>query len=145
MDVMAMYRNKFATYGKIIKVAGEQKAWDSLFAGYPERQKQHMGPLIDNATLAEGFTLAIPLYSQIGMDMQVIDISNNGTDGVLEIQRKCPVIAMAGEYGFKKPCHVICEMDVAATKEAFPGMRGNIIARIADGDCVCMFKYEREK
>jgi hypothetical protein len=36
-------------------------------------------------------------------------------------------------------------MDVAATQAAFPGMKGAILSRMADGDCVCMFKYERDK
>jgi len=52
---------------------------------------------------------------------------------------------MAREFGFSKPCKVICEMDVQATKDAFKGMTGGIIAAIADGDCVCLFKYERAK
>jgi hypothetical protein len=38
-------------------------------------------------------------------------------------------------------------MDVEATKTAFSdsGMKGGILARQADGDCVCIFKYERPK
>ena len=145
MDPIAMFKKKFETYKSIMEKEGEQKAWDTLFAGYPERQKQNMGPFIDNSTLAEGFTKAIPAYKMLGMEMDVIDISNNNMDAVLEIQRVCPVMSMAKEYGFAKPCNVICEMDVQATKQAFDGMKGGIIAAIADGDCVCVFKYEREK
>jgi len=52
---------------------------------------------------------------------------------------------MSKEYGFEKPCHIICEMDVAATNEAFDDITGNILSRMADGDCVCIFKYERKK
>jgi len=79
--------------------------------------------------------------------MQVVDISNNGKDAVLEIQRTCPCLVhnLHSEFGFAKPCHVICEMDVAATEAAFPGIKGSILARQANGDCVCMFKYERDK
>lgn len=145
MDSMTLFRKKFETYRKIMDEEGEQKAWDTLFAGYPERQKQNMGQFIDNDTLANGFTKAIPFYKQIGMDMAVIDISNKGMDAVIEVQRVCPVMEVAKEYGFDKPCKVICEMDVAATKKGFGNMSGGIIASIADGDCVCLFKYEREK
>ncbi|MFC1591276.1 transcriptional regulator [Thermodesulfobacteriota bacterium] len=145
MNPIDMFKQKFETYRKITDEAGDQKAWDTLFEGYPERQRQNMGQFIENATLSEGFTKAIPFYKQIGMDMEVFDISNNNMDGVLEIQRVCPVLELAKEYGFDKPCHVICEMDVEATKQAFPGMRGGIIAAMADGDCVCIFKYERDK
>jgi hypothetical protein len=104
-----------------------------------------MGQFIDNDTLANGFTKAIPFYKQIGMDMAVVDISNDGMDAVLEVQRVCPVMEVAKEYGFDKPCKVICEMDVEATKKGFGNMSGGIIASKADGDCVCLFKYEREK
>jgi predicted ArsR family transcriptional regulator len=140
-----MFKKKFETYKSIMEAEGEQKAWDTLMEGYPERQKNNMGPFIDNNTLAEGFTKAIPAYKMLGMDMAVIDISNNGMDAVLEVQRVCPVLAMAKEFGFSKPCNVICEMDVQATKKAFEGMQGGIIAAIAEGDCVCIFKYERKK
>ena len=145
MDVKEMFRKKFETYRKIMDAEGEQKAWDTLFEGYPERQKQNMGRFIDNNSLADGFTRAIPFYKQIGMDMAVIDISNDGMDAVLEVQRVCPVMEVAKEYGFDKPCKVICEMDVEATKKGFGNMSGGIIASKAAGDCVCLFKYEREK
>ena len=145
MNPMEMFKKKFETYKAIMEKDGEKKAWDTLMEGYPERQKQNMGQFIDNATLAEGFTKAIPGYKMLGMDMAVVDISNNNMDAVIEVQRTCPVMDMARDYGFSKPCKVICEMDVQATKDAFEGMKGGIIASIADGDCVCIFKYEREK
>jgi len=145
MDSMALFRKKFETYKKIMDEEGEQKAWDTLFEGYPERQKQNMGRFIDNNSLAEGFSQAIPLYKQIGMDMEVIDISNDGMDAVIEVQKVCPVMELAKEFGFDKPCRVICEMDVEATKKGFGNMKGGIIASKAAGDCVCLFKYEREK
>jgi len=145
MDSMEKFRKKFEAYRKIMDEEGEQKAWDTLFEGYPERQKQNMGRFIDNNSLADGFTQAIPVYKQIGMDMAVIDISNDGMDAVIEVQRVCPVMEVAKEYGFDKPCKVICEMDVEATKKGFGNMSGGIIASKADGDCVCLFKYEREK
>ena len=52
---------------------------------------------------------------------------------------------LASEYGFEKPCPLICELDVRATREAFPGMKGKILCAQADGDNVCIFKYERKK
>jgi len=145
MNPMEMFKKKFETYKNIMDKDGEQKAWDTLMEGYAERQKKNMGPFIDNSTLAEGFTKAIPAYKMLGMDMAVVDISNNNMDAVIEVQRVCPVQEMAREFGFSKPCKVICEMDVQATKDAFKGMTGGIIASIAGGDCVCLFKYERPK
>ncbi len=147
MDSIQLFRKKFETYKKIMEESGEDKAWETLFEGYPERQRQNMGRFVENTPLAPGFTQAIPFYKQMGMIMEVIDISNNDMDGVIEVQKVCPVMEICKEYGFEKPCKVICEMDVAATKEGFKdqGMKGGIISRIVDGDCVCLFKYERPK
>jgi predicted ArsR family transcriptional regulator len=145
IDVQAHMKQRFATFKKIMDESGEQKAWDTCFEGYPERQKKMMGQFIDNNTLAGGFSAAVPFFKQIGMDMEVVDISTDDQDAVLEIQKLCPVLDVAREHGFEKPCRIICEMDVAATKEAFENMKGDVLARIADGHCICIFKYERPK
>ena len=139
-----MLKKKFEMFNQLKKEAGEAKAWEKMFEGYPERQKKNMGQFIDNASLAEGFSKAIPAYKQIGMDMAVVDISNKGMDAVIEIQRTCPVLSVCKEYGFEKPCALICELDVRATREAFPGMKGTILCAQAEGDAVCIFKYERK-
>jgi predicted ArsR family transcriptional regulator len=80
----------------------------------------------------------------MGMEMDVVDISTPSTDAVLEVQRTCPVLDVCAEYGFARPCHVICEMDVEATRRAFPEIKGEILCTQADGACVCLFKYERK-
>lgn len=143
-DLQGLLRKKFETYKKITEESGEQQAWNTLFQEYPERQRKIMGPFIENNTLAEGFTRAIPIYKQYGMEMEVVDISNNNIDAVLEVQKVCPSMKLAKDCGIDKPCRIVCEMDVEATKVAF-GMKGDILARQADGDCVCIFKYERPK
>ena len=148
MNPLDMFREKFVVYRKALDEAGEKKAWDTLFDGYPDRQRKNMGKFLEkHPTLAEAFNDAVAPYKQIGMDMEVVDISNNTIDGVLEIQRACPCLKFGihTEFKFDKPCRVICEMDVAATQAAFPGLKGTILSRMADGDCVCMFKYERKK
>ncbi|MEW6142432.1 MAG: transcriptional regulator [Chloroflexota bacterium] len=147
MDIKEIFRKKFETYRKVTDQSGEQKAWETLFQGYPERQKANMGRMIDNCSLAEGFAKGIPLYKQMGMDMQVIDLSSDKVDAVLEIQRTCPALAggLHKEFGFEKPCKIICDMDIAATQAAFPGMKGERLAAMGEGDVVCLFKYERPK
>ena len=145
MDTLELFRKKFKTYRKVLDESGEEKAWDTLFDGYPERQRKNMGMLINGTSLYEGFSKGIPLYKKMGMDMEVIDISTDTIDGAIEIQRTCPAMALCKEYGFEKPCHIICEMDVAATTTGFEDMKGGILGRMADGDCVCIFKYERPK
>ena len=140
-----MLKKKFEQFKQLKEEVGEEKAWEKSFEGYPERQKKNMGQFIENNSLAEGFSKAVPYYKQIGMDMEVVDISNNDMDAVLEIQKTCPVLSVCKEYGFDKPCGLICALDVRATKEAFPGMKGAILSAQADGDSVCLFKYERKK
>lgn len=138
-----IFRRKFETFRNLTEQLGEEKAWAEMLEGYPERQKKQMGSFIDNATLMDGFTRAIPVFKQLNMEMEVIDISNGAIDAALEVQKCCPVLQLCKEYGFDTPCHVICEMDIEATKKAFPGMKAEILSRQADGACVCLFKYER--
>ena len=139
----AFFCQKFEEFKQLSAQGGEEFAWETMLEGYPERQRRQMGHYIDNASLADGFRKAIPAFRYIGMEMDVVDISTSTIDGALEIQRTCPALKLYRDYGFARPCHVICEMDVEATRRAFPGMRGEILCTQADGACVCIFKYER--
>ncbi len=142
-DVIENAGKKFARFRKLSKQQGPELAWETMLKGFPELQKQRMGPLLARPTLAEGFRLAIPAFREIGMEMEVVDISNRGVDAALEIQKFCPYLDVCREYGFETPCHVICEMDIEASRRAFPEMNGEILSRQALGSPVCIFKYER--
>jgi predicted ArsR family transcriptional regulator len=144
-DAIALFRRKFEAFHRLSTELGKDLAWEKMLEGYPERQKKQMGAFInDSSSLASGFSQAIPVFQKMGMSMQIVDISTTRVDAVLEIQRKCPVLEVCKEYGLTKPCHVICEMDVEATRRAFSPMRGDILCTQADGASVCVFKYERE-
>ncbi len=143
MNPMDMFRKKFEDYRRITDTEGEQQAHAFLMQGYAERQKKSLGPYIENNSLYEGFKKAIPIYAQLGMVMDAVDTSNKDMDSVIEVHRVCPFMDMAKQYGFERPCTVICDLDVEATIEAFEGFSGKTIACQADGDCVCIFKYER--
>ncbi|NTW51661.1 MAG: transcriptional regulator [Chlorobiaceae bacterium] len=134
---------KFSKFRELTAQEGEEKAWETMLEGFPELQKQRMGPLLALPTLIEGFRLAIPTFNAIGMEMEAIDISNNGIDAALEIQKVCPYLEVSRDYGFDTPCHVICELDMEASHRAFPEMKGEILCRQALGSPVCIFKYER--
>jgi hypothetical protein len=136
-------RKKFSRYRELRSQYGEEKAWETMLEGFPEIQKQRMGPLLALPTLIEGFMQSIPIFNTIGMDMQAVDISNRGIDAALEIQKVCPYLEVCKEYGYETPCHVICELDMEASHRAFPEMKGEILARQALGSPVCIFKYER--
>jgi hypothetical protein len=111
--------------------------------GYAERQKKNMGPFFEGCTLYEGFKKAAPVYGSFGMQMQPVDVSNNGRDAALELQLKCPFMDMARESGLARPCPVICELDMQAMVEAFDGLSATILTTMMDGACACVFMYER--
>jgi len=136
-------QKKFSRFKELSEQQGEAAAWEAMLEGFPEIQKQLMGPLLDRPTLAAAFREAIPQFKTVGMEMDVVDISNRGIDAVLEIQRICPWLEVCKEFGFDTPCHVICELDIEATRRAFPEMKGEILCRQAFGSPVCIFKYER--
>jgi len=142
-ELIESARKKFSRFKKLSEQHGEAVAWETMLEGFPEIQKQRMGPLLERPTLAEAFREAIPQFRSIGMEMEVVDISNRDIDAVLEIQRVCPWLEIYKEYEFETPCHVICELDMEATHRAFPEMRGEILCRQALGAPVCIFKYER--
>ncbi len=136
---------KFADYRRLIEERGPEMALEDTIEESVPHQKELMTPFIGSSSLAVGFRRAIPFFEKIGMEMDVVDISGNDRDGVLEIQKYCPYLEICKEYGFETPCQVVCEIDVAAIRRAFAGMKADILARQAFGDCVCVFKYEREK
>ena len=138
-----LFRNRFVRYKKLAKEMGDEAAFEKMMEKYPEQQKALMGAFIDNATLAEGFKKPIPLLRMMGFITEIIDISQNGTDAALEIQRVCPALSLAQEYGFQTPCYLLCEMEQEAARRAFPGLKASILSKQAEGDCVCVFKYER--
>jgi|GEM_PF-708712 hypothetical protein len=142
-ELIETARKKFAQFRALCAEHGEDAAWESMLEGFPELQRQRMGPSLALPTLAEGFRAAIPFFAAVGMEMDVVDISNRGVDAVLEIQRFCPYLDVCREYGFETPCHVICEMDMEASHRAFPEMKGEILCRQAFGSPVCIFKYQR--
>ena len=137
-------RQRFEHFAKLRSEYGTAKALEMMMDGQAERQKQLMSPLIGGVSLAEGFRRSIPIFEQLGMKMEVIDISNQGKDAVLEIQRVCPYMALAKEFGLPTPCQITCDMEVEAIKQAFPDMSGRILSKLASEDCVCVFKYERD-
>jgi hypothetical protein len=142
-ELIEAARRKFSRFRELVADFGEEMAWETMLVGFPELQKQRMGPLLALPTLIEGFRLAIPVFNAIGMEMEAVDISNGDIDAALEIQKVCPYMEVYREYGFDIPCHVICELDMEASHRAFPEMKGEILCRQAFGSPVCIFKYER--
>ena len=140
----ARLRARFEQFAQLRAQYGTASAIEMLREGLPERQKTLMGPFITGISLAEGFRRSIPIFEQLGMDMEVVDLSNQGKDAVLEIQRVCPYRELAGEFGLPTPCQITCDLEVEAIQQAFPEIEGRILSKLVSGDCACLFKYERE-
>ncbi|MGF1521894.1 MAG: L-2-amino-thiazoline-4-carboxylic acid hydrolase [Leptolyngbyaceae cyanobacterium] len=138
-----MFRNRFVKYTKLAAEIGEEAAFEKLMEKYPEQQKLLMGAFIDGTTLAKGFQKTIPLLRPAGFITEIVDVSQEGQDAALEIQRVCPALSLAQEFGFETPCRVLCEMEQEAARRAYPDMKASVMSKIAEGDCVCVFKYER--
>jgi uncharacterized protein YbjT (DUF2867 family)/predicted ArsR family transcriptional regulator len=139
----AQLRARFEQFAQLRDQYSKARALEMLREKLPERQKTLMGPFIADVSLSEGFRHAIPMFEQLGMDMEVVDLSNQGRDAVLEIQRICPYRELAAEFGLSSPCEVTCDLDVEAIQQAFPQIKGRILSKLAAGDCACLFKYER--
>lgn len=137
-------RRRFEQFAELREEYGTEKALEIIRSNQGDIQKKLMEPYISGVSLAEGFRQSIPLFEEFGMKMEVVDISNEGKDAVLEIQRVCPYSSLADEFGLETPCQITCDLEVEAIKEAFPQMKGSILSKLALGDCVCLFKYERD-
>ena len=137
-------RRRFERFAELRAEYGTQKALEMMRSNLSDVQKKLMEPYISGVSLAEGFRRSIPLFEEFGMKMEVVDISNQGKDAVLEIQRVCPYSSLAAEFGLETPCQITCDLEVEAIQQAFPEMKGSILSKLALGECVCLFKYERD-
>ncbi len=127
-----LLRQRFEHFAKLRAEYGSAKARQMMMDGQAEHQKELMSPFITGVSLAEGFRRSIPIFEQLGMKMEVVDISNQGKDAVLEIQRVCPYMALASEFGLPKPCQITCDLEVEAINQAFPEMLGRILSKLAE-------------
>lgn len=143
--VTQMLRTRFVRYKELADKVGATQALEEMLPREAEREKRQMGPLIANSRLAPALERAIPVFQQMGMVMSVVDISNGDKDAVLEIHKVCPYAALAKEFGVDRPCDMTCALDIRAVTTAFPDMHGRLLSSMADGDCVCVFKYERKQ
>ncbi len=140
----ARLRARFEQFAQLRAKYGTARAIEMLREGLPERTQTLMSPFITGVSLAEGFRRSIPIFEQLGMYMEVVDLSNQGKDAVLEIQRVCPYRELTAEFGLLSPCQITCDLEVEAIQQAFPDLKGRILSKLASGDCACLFKYERE-
>jgi hypothetical protein len=106
-----------------------------------------MGPLIDGVPLITGFAKAVPMFAAIGVREEVVDVSSETTDAVLEIATTCMCRNAYADAGLDpddaRP--VLCELDFEASRRAFPEMSVRAECQQADGAQVCVFRYSRRR
>ena len=142
---VAFFRKRFRTFKQLSSELGEKEALQKMFAGYTETLKKRMAPYIDNVSLYEGLRNSVSEFAESGWEMDVVDISNMGMDAALEIQKVCPATDISREFGYEKPCFLVCDPDGPAIAEAFPDLKADTLCRQANGDSVCIFKFERKR
>jgi hypothetical protein len=97
-------------------------------------------------SLAELLGRAIPVFADMGIEMEIMDISTEDVDGALEIMRTCPCLEASNECGLTPPSSVLCHLEVETNRRALPGTDVRPLARrVDDGSCICIFKYERPR
>lgn len=145
IPVAPLFGERLARAASVFERLAEEEARAQILAQETERERQQMGPLITRFSLARALQEAVPIFQSLGMKMSVVDASNGDRDAVLEVQRVCPYAAKARELNIARPCALTCEIDIAAVERAFPGIAGRKLAAQADGDALCIFKYERAR
>jgi hypothetical protein len=140
-------RERLERYLRLSAERGPDAAREQLLEGYPEIQRAKMGPLIDGVPLIDGFAKAVPLFAAIGVREEVVDISDETTDAVLEIALTCMCRNAYADAGLDpadaRP--VLCELDFEASRRAFPEMSVRAERRQADGAELCVFRYSRQR
>lgn len=107
------------------------------------RQAARIGPLIDHHRLAEGLATAVPGLAAIGIAAEFVDDSRPGEDAALEVMLTCSCLAAAERLGLTPPEPIVCELDLAATERAIPGLSTRVLARQTDQKKVCVFRFSR--
>jgi hypothetical protein len=122
---------------------GPDRAREIALAGLPERQSARLGPLLQNPKLAHGLAQAAPALAEIGILTEFIDVSTADEDAAVEVMLTCTCLAAAAELGQQAAEPVICDLDVEATRRAFPDLRISTLARQTDERRICAFRLSR--
>ena len=83
-------------------------------------------------------------YSGSGISIDMISSSSRRCQPQ-DSQKVCPAADISREFGYEKPCFLVCDPDGPAIAEAFPDLKADTLCRQANGDCVCIFQFERKR
>ena len=138
----ARFRQKVDEHAQLVSQLGEAIERRSEVPGVLPRTR-HMA---DEPGLAERLRKAIPVFADLGIEMEVVDISNDEVDAALEIMRTCPCLEASKACGLATPSSALCHLEVETNRRALPGTDVRPLSRrVDDGSCICIFKYERPR
>lgn len=138
-------REQLRRYLELRAEHGADRAREMMLEGFPERQTARLGPLMGDATLAGGLRRALPWLEMAGLVHEVVDDSGHGEDTALEITLTCTCLTAADELGIDaaKAEPLLCDLEVEATRRAFPDLRVESLCHQTNGGRVCVFRYSR--
>jgi hypothetical protein len=122
---------------------GLDRAREIALDGLPQRQLARMGPMLANPNLAQGLAQAAPALAELGILTEFIDVSTPDEDAAVEVMLSCTCLAAAAELGQQTAEPVICDLDLEATRRAFPDLRISTLARQTDKKRICAFRFSR--
>jgi hypothetical protein len=134
---------RLARYRRLRDDHGEEHAREELLAGYPERQRALMAPYLARPQLVEGFAQVLPVFADLGLNADYIDVSTGDCDAALEVLLTCMCRTAAADLGMADADSVLCELDLEATRRAFPEMSAEVVRQAAHGAPFCAFRYSR--
>ncbi|RKS77042.1 hypothetical protein BZB76_2411 [Actinomadura pelletieri DSM 43383] len=125
---------------------GPERAREAMLDGLPEKQAARLGPAVAAGSLAEGMARALPWLAAAGLVHEVVDDSRPDEDAAIEIALTCTCVTAAEELGLAaaETEPLLCDLELEATRRAFPRLRVRALARRAEGARVCVFRYSRD-
>jgi hypothetical protein len=124
---------------------GAAEARELALVGLPERQAARLGPLIESTALADGLAAAVPGLAAIGITTDFVDVSTESEDAALEIMLTCSCRVAAERLELAEAEPVVCDLDLAATRRAFPDLDVRVLARQTERRNVCVFRFARPR
>jgi hypothetical protein len=138
-----LQRQRLERYRQLRVERGADQAREELLDGYPERQRTLMAPYLARPRLVEGFTQVLPVFGDLGLTADYIDVSTDTRDAALEILTTCMCRTAADDLGVTDQDGVLCELDLEATRRAFPELSAETVRRAVNGAPFCAFRYSR--
>lgn len=132
-------------YRRLRVERGLEAAREELLDGLPEKQAARLGRAVKAERLADGMAAMLPWLEAAGLHHEIVDASRPGEDAALEIAFTCTCLTAVEELGVdaEEAGPVLCDLELEATRRAFPQLDVAALAHRTRGSRVCVFRYSR--